>query len=109
MDLSTAKEGRNTATISYITLIGTVIAIFMNQENKNQFASFHIRQALGVNLLWIILVPLVSGFNSWMISFSFWIFCFILWGYGFMGALQERRLLVPFVGPYFQKWFNKIG
>jgi hypothetical protein len=43
---------KNTAIIAYLTIIGSVIAIFMNQEeNKSEFASFHIRQALGLFIL----------------------------------------------------------
>ena len=42
-------KSKNTAIIAYLTIIGAVIAIFMNQEeNKSAFTSFHIRQALGL-------------------------------------------------------------
>jgi len=40
-----AKQGKTAAVVAYITLIGTIIAFFMNNDDKNQFASFHIRQA----------------------------------------------------------------
>ena len=40
-------NGKNTAIISYLTIIGTIIAIILNNDKKNDFASFHIRQALG--------------------------------------------------------------
>ena len=45
------QKGKQAATFSYLTIIGTVIAIFMNQEeNKTDFGSFHIRQGLGIFL-----------------------------------------------------------
>ena len=34
------EEGKQTAIISYITIIGTIIAIFMNNEKKNTFNAF---------------------------------------------------------------------
>ncbi len=36
------KQGKTIAIIAYLTFIGTIIAYFMNSENRNQFASFHI-------------------------------------------------------------------
>ena len=44
-------KSKNTAIVAYLTIIGSIIAIFMNQEeNKSEFSSFHIRQALGLFL-----------------------------------------------------------
>ena len=45
------QEGKMIAIISYITVIGTLIAFIMNQNKHNYFASFHIRQAIGIFLL----------------------------------------------------------
>ncbi len=103
------KEGKSTAIVAYLTIIGAVIAIFMNSEPKNKFASFHIRQALGVHVLYFLLVALISGFDSWLISIAFWVFVFTLWIYGFLGALQGRKTIVPLVGEYFQKWFKNLA
>jgi uncharacterized membrane protein len=108
MDDNTVKEGKKIATISYITLIGAVIALFMNNDKKNPFASFHIRQALGIFLSFFALSYLVGGFDSWMISSSFYIFYFILWIYGFTGALQGEMRVIPLVGDFFQKLFKSI-
>ncbi|SHI75483.1 Uncharacterized membrane protein [Mesonia phycicola] len=103
------KHGKSNAIVAYFTIIGCIIAIFMNMESKNKFASFHIKQALGIHILYFLLLALVSGFNSWLITFSFWLFVFILWVYGFIGALQGRKTIIPLVGEYFQKWFNKLA
>ena len=43
-------NAKTSAIISYITIVGTIIAYFMNMEEKNEFASFHIRQAFGINI-----------------------------------------------------------
>ena len=108
MENLTYKEGRTTAIISYITFVGTIIAIFMNLEPKNDFARFHIRQALGINILYFLLVYSVSLLNSFYASFAFWIFVFVLWIYGFLGAVQLRKTVIPFFGNLFQKWFTFI-
>ncbi len=103
-----AQEGKTTAVIAYITFIGAIVAVFMNQDSKNQFAAFHIRQAIGLHLLYFLFVFLVTGFNSWWITGAFWVAAFALWVYGFIGALQEQKMLIPIFGEYFQKWFKVL-
>lgn len=103
------QNGKTTAIISYLTIIGAVIAIFMNQEPKNSFARFHIRQAFGIHLLFWLLGYPVGYFNSIMISSAFWVFNFILWLYGFLGATQGQMNEIPVIGKYFQKWFTFIS
>lgn len=102
------EQGKQTAIVSYLTIIGTVIAIFMNSENKNAFASFHIRQALGIFLTFFLLGYPVGYFDSWMVSASFWTFIFILWLFGFMNALNGEQKPAPFLGEFYQKLFKSF-
>ena len=102
------EQGKQTAIVSYLTIIGTVIAIFMNSENKNAFASFHIRQALGIFLTFFLLGYPVGYFDSWMVSASFWTFIFILWLFGFMNALHGEQKPVPFLGEFYQNLFKSF-
>lgn len=103
-----AKQGKTAAIVAYITIIGTIIAFFMNNDSKNQFASFHIRQALGINISFYALGALVTFFDSWPISSAFYIFIFVLWTFGLITAIKEEQKTVPLIGPYFQEWFNFI-
>ena len=106
--INSAEEGKSIAIISYITIIGTVIAIFMNNEKKNSFAAFHIRQALGIFLTFFLLGYFIGYFDSWMVTFAFWFFIFILWSYGFLTALQGKMTPIPLLGNFFQKTFKNI-
>ena len=103
------QEGKNIAIVSYLTIIGTLIAIFMNHEKKNPFAAFHIRQALGIFLTFFALGYFIGYFDSWMITFAFWSFIFILWLYGFVTALQGEMKPVPLIGNFFQNLFKNIN
>lgn len=105
---NTTEEGKNIAVVSHITIIGTIIAIIMNNDKKNSFAAFHIRQTLGIFLLFFALGYPVGLFDSWMISSSLYIFIFILWAYSFISALQGQMNLIPFLGSFFQKFFKNI-
>lgn len=103
------KQGKTVAIIAYITIIGTIIAFFINQDKKNKFANFHIRQALGTLILFYLLGAFVTMFDSWTISYAFYIFIIVLWGYGFFTAIREEQSEIPFLGAYFQKWFSFIN
>ena len=102
------NNGKTIAIVSYLTIIGTIIAIIMNIENKNKFASFHIRQALGLILTFLALGYPIGYFDSWMVSSAFYLFFFVLWIFGFLGALQGQMTLAPIVGPFFQKLFKGL-
>lgn len=103
------ENGKAAAIVSYLTIIGTIIAYFMNNDTKNSFASFHIRQALGIHITYFLLGAFVSIFDTWMVTYAFWIFIIILWGYGLMTAIQGEQKEVPFLGNQFQKWFSTVN
>ena len=105
----TILEGRSYALISYITIIGTIIAFFMNNDKKNDFANFHIRQALGLWLTFFALGYVVGIFDNWLITFAFWLFFGILFIYGFINAVAGKPQTVPIVGEFYQKIFSSIG
>jgi uncharacterized membrane protein len=107
MDYNSDK-GKSIAIYSYLTIIGTLIAMLNNTEPKSEFASFHIRQALGLNIAFYGLGYIVGNFDSWMVSGAFYIFFIILWGFGFIGAIQGKMSLIPLLGPLFQKVFKTL-
>ncbi|QBZ98292.1 hypothetical protein [Flavobacterium sangjuense] len=103
------EKSKNTAIVAYLTIIGCVIAIFMNQEeNRSDFGSFHIRQALGLFLSFFLLGYFVGYANSWTVTSAFYLFYFILWVYGFSGALQGQKRELPLVGKLFQNTFKSL-
>ena len=106
---NTIEEGKTTAITSYILIIGVFVAMSMNAENKNSFASFHIRQALGLSLTFISLGLIISNFDSGMLSISMWIFVSVLWGYGIFSAINGETKPLPLLGDYIKKAFKSIS
>ena len=104
----TERSEKLTAVVAYATIVGTIIAIFMNSERQNAFARFHIRQAFGIFVLFYLLGVLVSYFDSWLISMPFFLFFAVLWGYGLLNAIQGVTKPIPLVGDKFQEWFTFI-
>lgn len=105
---NTVEEGKTMAIVSYVTIFGTIIALIMNLEKKNAFTSFHVRQALGLLLTFMALGYPVGSFNSWLVTLPFYIFFFVLWIYGFIGAVQGRMYLIPLLGNLYQKIFKSL-
>lgn len=107
MEQNTVEEGKTTAIISYITLIGTVIAIIMNNSKKNAFAQFHIRQMVGLGVLALINQYVIGRFIP-MASMVIGVGLLVLWIIGFIGAIQGEEKKVPLLGDQFQEWFKSI-
>ncbi len=106
------ERGKKNAIISYITIFGVIIAYFLNNEphKKSAFASFHIRQSLGLWLtLFILNLSIVSKFDIFMLRFSVYIFFFALYIYGLYSAISGKAQKVPLVGGLYQKVFSNLG
>ncbi|NGY38099.1 hypothetical protein FQU23_011325 [Flavobacterium sp. XN-5] len=106
---NTIEKGKTAAITSYILGIGVFIAMSMNSEEKNTFASFHIRQGLGITLTFISLGLIISNFDSMLISAPMWICVFVLWSYGMFSAIKGETKPMPLLGELFQKWFSNIS
>jgi len=105
---NSTDSGRTTAIISYITLVGCLIAITMNMEPKDAFARFHIRQAFGIHLLFHVLAIGFSYSGILVLSLVAYGLYLLLWGYGFLQALGGKSRPLPLLGDYFQKWFTFV-
>lgn len=103
------SEGKTMAIVSYITIIGTLIAFIMNQNKRNYFASFHIRQALGIFLTGLIVNFLQRYIDFNWVNVILSLGVFVLWIFGIIGAIQGEEKRVPLLGDQFQEWFRNIG
>lgn len=106
---SSGMDPKTIAIISYITLIGTIIALVINNNDKQPFASFHIRQSLGLGLTLIVLgfiaiIPIIG----WLVYIVGGIVLFILWIIGLMAALNGEEKTVPIMGERYQEWFKGL-
>lgn len=108
------EAGKNRAIIAHITLIGWIIALVQNNENnKSEFASFYIRQMLGLLILsvavWIagmifMFIP-VLGFILYIVL---WLGLVGLWVMSLIGATNGKKEPTIFIGQYFQMWFKSL-
>ena len=73
------------AILSYITIIGWIIALILHQKSKTALGSFHLRQALLLMIAWVVLwwIPMI-GMVLWIVVFVFVIL-------GLVSAIQGKR------------------
>ena len=95
------SDGKNVAIIAHFTLIGWIIAIIMNSNNKTEFGSFYIRQMLGLFILNFIAVIPVIGWIFWFVVFVAWIMSLV-------SALGGKMQPTFLFGNQFQEWFKSL-
>lgn len=109
MEHQHVEQGKTTAIIAYITIIGLIIAFIMNNDKKNTFASFHIRQSLGLILLGIVASILIFMLGIPVFGWIVQLGLIVLWVLGLIAAVQGEEKPVPLLGVQFQEWFKGIG
>jgi uncharacterized membrane protein len=103
------KQGKTPAILAYITILGWIAGLVMNQQEKSPFASYHLRQGLGLFLTgfafsFINIIPLL-GQVVFLIGL---VVLFIMWINGLLNALNEKEKPVLFLGEYYNKWFHSL-
>ena len=109
MDNFNINNGKTIAIISYITWIGTLIAFIMNNDKRNQFAAFHIRQMIGLSIFSLVNTFILGAYTSNLITSLVSTCLFVLWIIGLLGAAKGEKKSVPLVGDLFQDWFKRIA
>ncbi len=91
------------AIITHITLIGWIVALILNNSDKDELTSFYLRQTLGIYLLGLLgsLIPALRVVIG--------IIVLVLWIISLIGAIRQEQKEVPVVGGYFQDWFKGIN
>lgn len=103
------NEGKNIAIIAYITIIGLIIAFVMNNDKKDPFAAYHIKQSLGLALIGIALAAIgMIPILGWIINILGLFVLLYMWIIGLMNAINEKESAVPFLGEKFKMWFKNI-
>ncbi|AFL82245.1 hypothetical protein Aeqsu_2795 [Aequorivita sublithincola DSM 14238] len=106
--MKTVSPGKTTALIAYAPFVGFIIAFFINKEENNDFATWHIKNMFGLFLLFMVSlivqsqVDLRTGDIIWFICFLLWIYCWIM-------AYFYKEKGIPFLSEKFQQWFTFLN
>jgi len=95
-------DGKTKAIVAHLWWVGWIIALIINMNEKDEIASFYIRQLLGLFLLSIVFVfiPVIG----WILN----IVIFVMWLLSLIGAINGEMKESPVVGKYFQEWFKAL-
>jgi len=108
---ASTAEDKTVAILSYLTLIGFIVAIVIHMNKKTRLGAFHLRQTLGIMLTGIAVmfcgivlafIPKLGGLCMLLL----WVSMLVLWVMGLISAIQGEMKPVPVVGPLYQKWFG---
>ena len=110
-------NGKTVALLSYITIIGWVIAFVMNSSQKTVLGAYHLRQTLflfiiGLCLYILQIFLLFIPFIGWLISILLifgGIGLFILWIIGLIAAVNGEMKPMPIIGAKAQEIFRGVG
>ena len=102
-------QGKDVAIIAHITVIGLIIAIIMNSSNRSHFGSFHIRQALGLwvtYLLWgfLFVIPILG----WIAGIILGFLLLAMWIVGIINAVNGYEKPMPVFGKNYADWFKSV-
>src|SRR5690606_29369789 len=103
---TTTDNGKTVAIIAYVTLIGWIVALVMNNGNKTALGSFHVRQSLGIMCIGVVLAIGTGFLGIWILSTIVNLAIIVFWLLGFISAVQGEMKPVPVLGEQFQEWFK---
>ncbi len=116
--VAVVEEDRTAAILSYLTIIGFIVAIVIHSGKKTALGAFHLRQVLGLIIIGLgaglavgisaailAFIPFIGLLLSGLLWAALWIGGIVLWVLGLIAAIQGKQTPVPLIGEPIQKWF----
>ncbi len=100
-------SGKAKAIIAHITLMGWIIALILNMNNKDEFASYYIRQYLGIMIIGVLGNAALNMVNG-TLAMVWGVIMLVIWLLSLIGAITNKKNETPVVGRYFQDWFKGL-
>lgn len=108
-------NNKTLAIVSYITIIGWLIAYFSYKDSisKNNLTKYHLKQSLGLGIIGIIFGVVIQviafALPSLVTILSlFSLVVLVLWVFGIINAANEQEKPLPVVGGMFEDKFDFI-
>lgn len=98
------------AIAGYVLPIGWLVAFFASDfcKLRNNFVVFHLRQALGVNIMLCLFWGLFKIVNIWLLQQFVGVVCVLSAAYGILAANEGNKRKQPLLGTLFNNLFTFI-
>ena len=105
-----AKEDTTVAILSYLTIIGFIVALILHSSKKTALGSYHLRQCLGLIItaialsiggMVLVFIPIIG----WLTVMLAWVGFLVIVLMGLIAAASGQQKPAPLLGEYYQKWF----
>jgi len=97
--------GKTKAILAYATFVGFLIAASMNGNEKDEFATWHIKNMFGIIIIWIVSLVIQLNIN-YLTGDVLQILSILFVIYSLIMAVQDKKQGVPFLSKKFQQWFT---
>lgn len=111
---SQSDNSKTIAIVSYITLIGWIIALVMHNGNKSRLGAYHLRQMLGLMIIVIVaqiiaaiiaaIVPAIGTILSGVVGLCTIVFLVL----GVLAAANGQEKPLPIIGEFIQQKLAKV-
>jgi len=100
-------DNKTLSIISYITIIGWLIAYFVGKDKADSLLKYHLRQSLGLMIVAFIVNIIVTSIALTIPSLGFlsyvsYVFI-VLWVFGLINAVNGVEKPIPLIGTLFEK------
>src|SRR5690554_6777427 len=103
-------DNKTISIISYITIVGWLIAYLISKDNLDAFSKYHLRQSLGLAIVGIVLnIITISISFLGMIVNLIGLLLLILFIIGIINAVNGQMKPLPVIGKFFEDKFDFIG
>jgi uncharacterized membrane protein len=100
-------DAKTKAIISHLFVVGWIVALIINMNNKEELASYYIKQNLGIIIMAIALRVLtvipIFGTVLWILG---GLLVFVFWLMSLLWSIQGEMKPIPLLGEKFQEWFK---
>jgi len=106
-------DNKTLSIISYITIIGWLVAYFIGKDKADSLLKYHLRQALGLGIVSIIFNIVFTAVAMAVPALSFlglvgYVFI-VLWIIGIINAANSVEKPLPLIGKTFENKFAFVG
>lgn len=103
-----SADAKTVAILAHVTIIGWIVALFMNKDNPSSLGGYHLAQVLGL-ILMAVLMGLVNALPFiGLLSLLVLLAVLINWVAGLIHAINGEEKPMPILGKLFNKWFRKL-